>query len=221
MARTAHRPLPAGLLSPHEATAFGLLATLSGLLYLVWAVNISIALVSLASWIIYVWMYTPMKMLSAWQTPLGAIAGAAPILMGAAAAGATWSVPSLTLFGILYFWQFPHAMAIAWLYRDDFAAAHVRVASVVDPSGRTAAAVSLLGAGLLVPVSLLPAWAGTVGWGYTAAAAVLGFGYLAPAVAFAFHRDTSSARHLLRASFLYLPAACLALLTASLLGLFR
>jgi len=216
MRRTGPRPLPSGRLSVRQATWFGVLASAAGLGYLALALPPIVALVGLVSWIVYVWLYTPLKLLSAWQTPLGALAGAAPALMGAAAAGHPWSIPALSLFGIVYFWQFPHAMAIAWLCRDDFAAAGLKVATVVDPTGRTAAAVSLLGATLLVPVSLTPTWAGLSGWGYTVAVCILGLGYLACSALFFVRTGDRTARTLLRCSLVYLPAACAALLLARL-----
>lgn len=222
MLRTAKRPLPSGRLTVAQATWFGVLASLAGLIYLALTVQLIVVALTFFSWIIYVWMYTPVKMLSAWQTPLGALAGAMPILMGAAAASAPWSATSLTLFGILYFWQFPHAMAIAWLYREDFAAAGLRVASVIDPSGRLAGILSVAGAILLLPVSLLPASplgsrVGWATWGYAMAASVLGLGYLGCSVVFARQPGDRTARTLLRISLVYLPAVCVALLAAALI----
>jgi protoheme IX farnesyltransferase len=108
-------------------------------------------------------------------------------------------------------------MAIAWLYRDEFALAPSRVATVVDPSGRTAAWIAVIGAAALVPVSLVPVWAGAAGWGYGIAAAVLGLAYLFPAIRFLIRRDDRTARTLLRASFIHLPGVFLAILIAALL----
>jgi cytochrome c oxidase assembly protein subunit 15 len=212
MTRTAQRPLPSGRLSVRQATWLGLAASVAGLAYLGLTAPATMVILGLVSWIVYVRVYTPMKLRSAWQTPVGALAGALPTLMGAAAAGATWSPAALAFFGIVYFWQFPHAMAIAWLRRDDFAAAELRVASVVDPTGRTAAAISLVGAVLLVPISLAPFWAGLTGWGYALAASMLGLGYLACSAAFFVRTNQGTARVLLGASLGYLPAICAALL---------
>ena len=207
MSRTARRPLPSGRLSPGQVTGFGILATLAGLIYLACLVNLTTLCMAFASWVVYVWIYTPLKLFSAWQTPVGAIAGAMPVLLGAAAVDAPWSRMSLTLFGILYFWQFPHAMAIAWLYRQDFSAAGLRVATVADPSGRVAALLSLAGAIALVPVSVWPTFAGAAGWGYAAWMFGLGLVYLAAALDFLLHTNDRVARRLLRLSFLYLPLA--------------
>jgi len=212
MARTSARPLPAGRLSPARATCFGAAASVLGLGYLGLAARVEVLLLGVVSWIVYVGVYTPMKVRSPWQTPVGALAGALPTLMGAAAAGALDSPTTWTLFGVVYFWQFPHAMAIAWLCREDFAAAELKVASVTDPSGRTAGLVSLLGAALVVPLSLVPWWAGRAGWPYALVGVLLGLGYLAPAAAFFARPTDRTARLLLYASLGYLPAVCAALL---------
>jgi protoheme IX farnesyltransferase len=212
MPRTARRPLPAGRLSARQATSFAILTTVAGLVYLALLVNRPIVILAGVSWVIYVWVYTPAKMLTTWQTAIGALAGAMPTLLGAAAAGASKSPVGLALFGLVYFWQFPHAMAIAWLYRDQFATAEVRLPTVVDPSGRSAGLLSLMGAVVLLPVSLVPALVRPAGVGYPLAALILGLGYLASAVGFLARRDDRSARTVLRASILYLPLVLLALL---------
>jgi protoheme IX farnesyltransferase len=215
MARTARRPLPSGRLTGRQAARFGIVASAAGMLYLVALAPPAVSWLTAASWVVYVWIYTPMKSLSAWQTPLGAVAGAMPTLMGAAAAGGMPAgVMPLALFGIVYFWQFPHAMAIAWLYREEFAAANLRVATVVDPSGRIAARLAMAGAIALLPVSAVPWLAGRAGWGYVAAAMLLGLGYLACAAAFWRRTDDARARALLWGSLIYLPATCAALVWA-------
>lgn len=216
MARTASRPLPAGRLTARQAALFGIGVSAAGMAYLVLLASPRVALLTAASWVVYVWIYTPMKTLSAWQTPLGAIAGAMPTLIGAAAAGSfpAGAMP-LALFGIVYFWQFPHAMAIAWLHRADFAAASVKVATVVDPSGRLAARVALAGAAALLPISLVPCFAGRAGWGYAAAALALGLAYLGSATDFARQTSDAKAKRLLWASLVYLPGICAALVGAA------
>jgi protoheme IX farnesyltransferase len=216
MARTALRPLPSGRLTARQAVLFGVAASAAGMVYLVLLTPTMVALLTAASWVVYVWIYTPMKTLSAWQTPLGAVAGAMPTLIGAAAAGAApTGVMPLALFGIVYFWQFPHAMAIAWLHRADFAAADVKVATVVDPSGRIAARVALAGAAALLLVSMMPCVDGRVGWGYMATALLLALVYLACAAVFCRRTFDAQARALLWASLAYLPAICAALLCAA------
>ena len=212
MARTAGRPLPSGRITAAQAGWFGVAASGVGMAYLGLLADWTLVGLAAVSWGLYVVLYTPLKVRSAWQTPLGALAGAMPTLMGAAAAGALWSVEGLTLFGVVYCWQLPHAMAIAWLYRGQFAAAGVQVASVIDPSGRTAGAIAMLGAGLLLPVSLVPWWAGMAGWGYSLAALALGLGYAGAAFAFCLRRDEPAARLLLRTSLAYLVGILLAML---------
>ncbi|MHC4402147.1 MAG: heme o synthase [Planctomycetota bacterium] len=216
MARTAGRPLPSGHLSERGAFVFGTVATLAGLAYLALLVSPVVVLAAAVSWVLYVWVYTPLKLRSAWQTPVGAFAGAMPVLLGAAAAGAPLSPTALALFGVLYLWQFPHAMAIAWLYRDQFARAGIKLATVTDSSGRTAKRAAALGAILLLPVSLVPAWTGPGGWGYLICAVMFGVGYLLLTVRFIRRADDRSARWLLRFSFVYLPGVLVGLVAASL-----
>jgi protoheme IX farnesyltransferase len=216
MARTSSRPLPAGRLTARQVVLFGIGASAAGMAYLVLLAPPSVALLTAASWVMYVWIYTPMKTLSAWQTPLGALAGAMPTLIGAAAAGSfPAGVMPLALFGIVYFWQFPHAMAIAWLHRADFAAAELKVATVVDPSGRLAGRMALGGAAALLPISLLPCLDGRAAWGYAATALSLGLAYFGCAAAFYRRRRDVRARILLWASLVYLPAICAALVAAA------
>jgi protoheme IX farnesyltransferase len=214
MARTALRPLPAGRMTAAQAGWFGAAASGLGLGYLgVLSDWMTLALAAI-SWAVYVSLYTPMKTRSLWQTPLGALAGAMPAFLGASAAGGLSSVAALALFGVLYCWQFPHAMAIAWLYRDQSAAAGLKVASVIDPSGRTAGVLALAGAAVLVPVSLVPWWTGTAGWGYGLAALGLGLAYAAASLAFWLRRDEITARLLLRSSLAYLLGLLVAMLLA-------
>jgi protoheme IX farnesyltransferase len=209
MSRTANRPLPSGRLSNRQMTIFGIGTTAAGLIYLALLVNLSIVVLAAVSWVIYVWIYTPSKRFTPWQTAVGAVAGAMPTLLGAAAADAAFSPLALTLFGIVYFWQFPHAMAIAWLYRDQFASAEVKLPTVLDPSGRSAGQLSLAGAIALAPVSLVPFFVGIASWGYFSVMMLLALGYLIPSIRFRLRADDATARRLLRASILYLPAALL------------
>lgn len=213
MARTAGRPLPTGRLTRGQATRFGVAASLAGLAYLaLLTANWPLVALAGASWVIYLATYTPLKSRTAWQTPIGAVAGAMPTLLGAATARAEFSTMVWALFGIVYFWQFPHAMAIAWLYRREFAAADVKLATVVDPSGRLAGRLACGGAAALLPVSLVPAASAPVDWKYELCAALLGVGYLALAIGFLRRPDDVTARWLLRGSLVYLPVLLVALL---------
>jgi len=215
MARTASRPLPTGRLTATQASWLGMGVSTVGLIWLGVATTLPVFLTGLASWLIYVWVYTPLKSRSAWQTPVGAVAGAMPMLIGAAVVDATFSLQAWVLFGVMFLWQLPHAMAIAWKYRRQYADAGIRVASVTDPTGRTAGALSVVGAVALLAVSLLPCLMATVGWGYAAVAVVLGVFYLAASVRFARAPGDRTARVLLRCSLVYLPLLLIALLAAS------
>jgi protoheme IX farnesyltransferase len=212
MSRTAGRPLPRGRLTYRQAAWFGMLASAAGLGYLVWRSSPGVVVLAIASWVLYVCVYTPLKSLSAWQTPIGAVAGAMPILVGAAVARAPMSPMALSLFGIVCLWQFPHAMAIAWLYRHEFAGAGVRLATVVDPSGHTAGILAVGGAAGAVAVSLVPPVLSLADGKYAAAAILLGAGYLACATVFLYRRNDTNARWLLRTSLVYLAALFVVLL---------
>jgi len=217
MARTAMRPLPTGRLSKREVTVFGLAASVLGLVVLaVWS-SAALIVLAVVSWVVYVAVYTPIKPLSTWQTPVGAVAGAMPILLGAAAAGEPWDFSALILFAILYFWQFPHAMAIAWLYRREFAAADLKLVTVVEPTGRTAGWLAVVGAGLLLMVSLIPPLAGRLGWIYGALAVGLGVWYLVEAIGFLRRADDRRARRVLRVSLVYMLLLMAAFLIDTLL----
>jgi protoheme IX farnesyltransferase len=215
MPRTAARPLPAGRLTTGQVTWFAVATSVLGMVYLWGLANGWTTALAIASWLIYVWIYTPLKLFTAWQTPIGAVAGAMPVLLGSAAVGHPLSATALALFGMVYFWQFPHAMAVAWLYRDDFAAGDLRVATVVDPSGRIAASISLLGAFALLPISLVPTLIGTVGWGYGVVALAMGISYLAAGLVFFMHRNDRSARQVLLVSLAYIPVVFVAILLAA------
>jgi heme o synthase len=205
MSRTAARPLPSGRLSAAQVTRFGIFSTVLGAGYLFVFSNVLVFILALASWAVYVLVYTPLKLRSIWQTPVGAAAGAMPVLLGAAAVGTLSNTIGWTLFGIVFFWQFPHSMAIAWLYRNQFADAGVKVATVVDPSGRIAGRFALIGAIILLPVSMSPA-VYSIGWIYGVFAGLLALGYLY--FSFDFFRNTSdiTARRLLWISLIYLPS---------------
>jgi protoheme IX farnesyltransferase len=214
MQRTADRPLPAGRLSRRQVAGFGGSATFAGVVYLAATTNLSMTALAVVGWLLYVALYTPLKTRSAWQTPIGALAGAMPVLLGAAAVDGLVGSWGWILFGIVYFWQFPHSMAIAWRYRRDFAAAGVQVATVRDPSGRIAGITAVLGAGMIVPIALGPVFLGLAGMFYGSAAALLSVGYLVASVTFAFRPDDTTARWLRIASLVYLPLLLLASLAA-------
>jgi protoheme IX farnesyltransferase len=212
MPRTADRPLPAGRIAPWQALAFGVATTLSGTILLTWKVNLLTAVFGLGTWFLYVVVYTPLKRVTPLNTVVGAVAGAMPILMGWAAVEGRFNLSAAALFMIVFLWQFPHFMAIAWLYRDDYARGGMRMATVVDPSGRRAGRLSFFAALALVPVSLLPSVVDSAGPAYFTWAALLGTVQLAFAAWFLVNQNERTARLLLRATLIYLPSLLLMLI---------
>jgi len=207
MARTARRPLPAGRLVPFQVLVFGGITLVVGLAELLFLVHPLTAAVALATWLIYVFAYTPLKTRSPLNTAVGAVSGALPILIGWTATGAAVDIRALALVAVIFLWQFPHFMAIAWLHRADYARAGQQMLTVVDPTGLRAGAQALVGALALVPVSLVPALSPHAGSPaiYCGWAMLLGAAQVAAATMFLVCRNDQSARRLLRASLIYLP----------------
>lgn len=207
MDRTRSRPLPAGRLRAVEALTFAYVSIVIGVLWLGLLVNWMTAFWGLLTWFLYVWIYTPLKVRSWLNTAVGAVAGALPLLMGWAAAETPFDLRIGGLFTLLFLWQFPHFMAIAWLYREQYGRAGFQMLTVVDPSGRRASVQAVLAAVSLIPVSLLPALhaPGVGGAIYGAFALLLGVAQLAAAITFGMTRSEDAARQLLRASLVYLP----------------
>lgn len=206
MVRTAHRPIPSGRLTSSQVLVFGTITLAAGVLQLIIGVSVTTAGFAIATWVIYVLAYTPLKTRSPLNTAVGAVSGALPILIGWTATGATIDVRALAVVGVMFLWQFPHFMAIAWLYRDDYIRGGQRMLTVVDPTGMRAGAQAVVGALALVPVSLVPAMSPQAGSPaiYCGWAIGLGIGQVLAATMFLIHRDDRSARRLLRASLLYL-----------------
>ena len=215
MDRTAGRPVPSGRTLPQHALAFGLILSLVGLAYLSVFSSRLVAWLAVSSWLVYVAIYTPLKTVSVWQTPVGAAAGAMPVLIGAAAAEAISQPLTWIVFAFVFFWQFPHAMAIAWLYRNQYAAAGLRLVTVYDPTGWLAAILAAAGASSLILLSLVAAMFAYTSIVFGVAAASFSAGYLAPAIGFFHKRDDQNARTLLWSSLIYLPATLLILLTTA------
>jgi heme o synthase len=206
MTRTANRPLPAGRLAMWQVVVFGSLTLAVGLAELSVFVRIETAGWALATWLIYVLVYTPLKTRSPLNTAVGAVSGALPIFIGWSATGAPLDMRALAVAAAMFLWQFPHFMAIAWLYRDDYARGGQRMLTVVDPTGLRAGAQAVVGALLLIPVSLVPALSPEAGSSavYCGWALLLGAVQLVVATLFLIHRNDKSARRLLRASLIYL-----------------
>ena len=204
MPRTANRPVPIGRVSPGQAAVAGALAIAAGCGYLAYFAGGAVAMLAAVNAVGYVGVYTPLKSRSPWQTPVGAATGALPVLLGASAADAMLSFRALTLFGLLFFWQFPHSMAIAWLYREQFAASGTRLAVVVDPSGRSAGRWACVGGAALLPLGWALTWEYGGIWAIGAVAlAAIG---LAVAARFAAHPSDRTARTMLQWSLAFLPA---------------
>lgn len=218
MPRTANRPLPAGRIAAWEAALLSMATLAAGLVWLCLKVNVLTALLGLASWIVYVAIYTPLKTRTPLNTAVGALAGAIPLLMGWTATGQPLSLTAFALAGVLFLWQFPHFMAIAWIYREDYRKAGHQMMSVVDPTGLRCGWQAILGALFLIPVSLIPAIlpAGRSPMAYSLWAIALGGVVLALAIRFAYVRNDRTARQLLKSTLIYLPAWMGVLLMVSL-----
>ena len=215
MLRTADRPMAAGRISLAHGLLLGFAATFLGSLYLAWTANLLTGTLTLLTAIGYVAIYTPLKRITTINTFIGAFPGALPPLIGWTAARGIIEWPGIALFAILFVWQFPHFMAIAWMYREDYARGGIRLTSNLSNSryaARSTVLQALFYAALMIPVSLLPTVLHTTGYLYAAAALVLGAGYLGYTVRFSrILRNPESeaarllARDLLRCSILYLP----------------
>jgi heme o synthase len=205
MRRTSSRPLPGGRLRVAEGAGFGVLLSIAGVAWLSLAVNTLAAVVAALTLASYVFVYTPLKRRSSLSTLVGAVPGALPPVIGWVAVTGSLTLPALVLFGIQFFWQMPHFLAIAWMYRDDYAAAGIPLLPVTEPDGRRTGRQALLYAAALWPVSLMPAVVGLAGTPYSLLATALGFAFIAQAALFARQRSMPTARRLFLVSITYLP----------------
>jgi heme o synthase len=205
MRRTANRPLPAGKLAPWEALAFGAGLTILAEIYLLVLVNPLSALLGLTVIAGYLFAYTPLKTRTTLSTLVGAFPGAVPPLIGWTAARGSVSIEAWILFAILFLWQFPHFLAIAWMYREDYGRAGILMLPVVEPDGKVTAQQIVVYTLMLLPVSLLPTVLGMSGQIYFVGAIVLGLLFLYSSLQAAFSMSRQHARRLLLASVLYLP----------------
>lgn len=205
MSRTKARPLPAGRLQPPPAALFGAVTCAAGYALLGWGVNWLCANCGLATTAIYLLAYTPLKFRSPISTLVGALPGAGPILMGWAAARGTLDTGAWVLFGIQFLWQFPHFLAIAWLYKEQYERAGIRMLPVVDENGSETSRQVLLYSLALIPVSLLPSLIGLTGLVYFIGALLLGCGLLYYSLASVRQKTRRSYLNLLKASVIYLP----------------
>jgi protoheme IX farnesyltransferase len=216
MRRTRTRPLPDGRVAFAEATLFGLALSAAGLALLATRANLTAALLALATLVVYLIVYTPMKRWSPLATLVGAVPGALPPLIGWTASHGGISPGGASLFAIVFLWQIPHFMAIAWLYRDDYSKAGFPMLPVVEPDGRRTGRQAVVYALALVPVSLVPALVGVSALAYCAIAFVLGIALLWLAIQFATTRDDQSARRLFFGSITYLPLLWMAMIVTKL-----
>jgi protoheme IX farnesyltransferase len=216
MPRTANRPLPAGRVSPVEALGFAVVLSAAGVLYLASLVNPLAAALAALTLVTYVFAYTPLKTRTSLCTVVGAVPGAIPPMIGFAAVEGAVTPGAWALFSILFFWQLPHFLAIAILYRDDYAAGGMKMLPVLDPGGAFTGRQIVLWSLALIPVSLFPGVVGMTGLPYCVAAAALSIGFLYFSVRCALTGARVDARRLFLASILYLPALLGVMMAAKL-----
>jgi len=205
MERTRTRPVPAGRLRPADAAWFALVLSAAGVADLAFAVGLLPAAVAALTLTSYVLIYTPLKRRTSLATLVGAVPGALPPVIGWTAAGGELTLAAAVLFGIGFLWQMPHFLAIAWLYRDEYAAAGVPLLPVLEPDGGRTGRQALLYSAALWPVSLMPTLVGLAGGFYIAIATLLGGMLIGLSARFALERSTEAARQLFLFSIIYLP----------------
>lgn len=205
MRRTENRPLPSGRVPLNVGIAYGLFFSLVGVAYMQFAVNTLSAVLAIGTLVGYLAVYTPLKKKTHLSTIVGAFPGAIPILIGWTAVRGSIDLSGWVLFIILFFWQIPHFLAIAWMYRKDYARAGFPMLSVLDEDGFSVASQAVYYVVSLVPVSLMLTILGVTGWLYFWGALLLGIGFIASAIHSAIKRTNTAAKQLLFASIIYLP----------------
>jgi protoheme IX farnesyltransferase len=205
MRRTRRRPVPDGRLHPAESLVFATVLSFAGLLLLGGGVNALSAGVAFVTLLTYVLIYTPLKRRTSFATVIGAIPGALPPVIGWAAARGGLSAGGWVLFGIVFLWQMPHFLAIAWIYRDDYARAGFPLLPVIEPDGRSTARQAVFYCAALLPVSLAPTLIGLATKPYFIGALVLGVMFMSLTLKFARTRALADARRLFFSSIIYLP----------------
>jgi protoheme IX farnesyltransferase len=212
MRRTRMRPLPAGRVGPNDARVFGLALSAAGLVLLAARANWLSAALALATLLTYLAIYTPMKRRTPLSTIVGAVPGALPALIGWTASHGSIDLSGAALFAIVFCWQLPHFMAIAWLYREDYGRAGFPMLPVIDPDGRRAGKQAVYWGFLLVLASLEPSFSGLAGDAYFGVALVLGVALFWLSARFAFARNEATARALFYGSITYLPLLWIAMI---------
>ncbi|MBA4187891.1 MAG: protoheme IX farnesyltransferase [Planctomycetaceae bacterium] len=218
MRRTANRPLPAGRVSPEQAAVFGAVTSGIGLAYLMATVPPAATIAAALTLVSYALIYTPLKTVTQWNTVIGAVPGALPPVIGwCAAQGWDGAGGATALFLILFVWQLPHFLAIAWMYRADYAGAGLQMLPGTDSTGKRTAVVMVVTAAALIPVAFVAVWVGMAGWVYAVGATLLGVMFVRKTLDFARDRSDRQARRVLRASLVYLPGVLALLLIDALL----
>ncbi len=205
MLRTRRRPLPSGRVRPNQALAFGSFLNLAGTAYLALAVGWLPATITVTSTVAYALVYTPLKSRSYMATPIGAIPGAAPALIGWSAATGSLSTGAWVLFGIGFLWQLPHVLSLGWMLRDDYARVGFRLIPPSDPEGRRVGRHLVFYSVALIPMSLAPTFLGLTSGVYLAGAAILGVGFLSLGVPCLWSIDDARARRVFLGTLLYHP----------------
>ena len=205
MRRTSQRPLPAGRMPATHALGFGMFLSVAGGAYLLVAVNALACILAMSTLLTYLLVYTPLKQRTPWCTFLGAFPGAAPPLIGWAGAAGSLSRDAWVLYFILFLWQFPHFLAIAWMYRDEYAGAGILLLPVIEPDGRSTGRQAVLYTAGLLPISLMPSLVGLAGGRYLFGALALGVMLMWLSVEFSSTRSIPAARRLFVGSIIYLP----------------
>ena len=206
MLRTADRPLPAGRLSPSTARNVGAGMVCVGVGVLCPLVNPLTGILAALTAILYLFVYTPLKRKTKYNTLIGTIPGALPALGGYTAATGTLGAGGWSIFAILAFWQMPHFLSLAWMYRKDYARGNYAMLPVVEPDGDSTAYQTIFFTALLLVASLAPTVLGLTGWIYTVGVLPLGLWFLWTALAFHWERTGLRARNVLKASIIYIPA---------------
>lgn len=211
MNRTRQRPLPAGRMLPSTAILFAIFTAVSGLGLLYFGVNLLTALLGLTNLVLYAFVYTPLKRISTLNTLVGAICGAIPPMMGYAAATGRIGLPAIILGLLLFVWQIPHFLALAWMYRDDYAHGGFRMLPVVDASGQVTCRMMILYSALLIPVSTAACFFGFAGAWFGVAALALGLVMVYLSLRLRREKTRQNARRVFLASVIYLPLVLIVL----------
>jgi len=212
MRRTARRPIASGRIEASHAFWFGVSLSVAGIAYLALAVNVLASLLAVVTLLSYLFLYTPLKRKTSLCTLVGAFPGAVPPLIGWAAARGTLDPEAWVLYAMVFFWQFPHFMAIAWMYREDYARAGYLVLPAGEIRDRYVVWQSFVVSLALIPLGLFPTITGESGLVYSVGALILGSIFLYYSALFAFRRSNVAARQLLAASIIYLPAVFILLM---------